>query len=273
MLLAISPCPNDTFLFDSWLHGKIASPITPKATLADIQQLNLWALQGVYPVTKISSVCFAKVTNAYTLLPVGAAIGPFGPKLIAKELFDLNELSTKTVAIPGKETTAYLLFRTLLPEPKNVIFCRYEEIVPLIASGKVDAGLIIHETRFTFQTAGYFELADLGVLFYERYKLPVPLGVVVAKKTVPKKQVAEVVEAMRASLASASISDFVLEQSQEKKLDIVKQHIEMYVTSETKEISEEGLAAIRVLFELGARHNLLPADCKSFMYHKYFEKN
>lgn len=254
--LAISNCPNDTFIFDAWIHGKIESALKPTVHFADIQQLNVWAQSAHFPVIKISSSCFTKISDFYRILPVGAAIGNFGPQLIAKAPFHLSELPSKRVAVPGLDTTACLLFRSLLPEVKELIPSRYDQIPSLVASGQVDAGVIIHETRFTYSDIGLVCLCDLGTLFFKAYSLPVPLGVIVAHKSLPKNIVDHVIESIRKSLLYAqknpqSSLDFVRKHSIEKDRTVIEQHIRTYVTDETVEISANGYRAIETLLASG----------------------
>lgn len=269
MKIAYSPCPNDTFLFDAWVHGKIASPITPEPVLADIQQLNSWAIAAMYPVTKVSTYMLGKITSDYSMLKTGAAICHAGPKIIAKKPFDLVDLPKMRLAIPGKETTAYLLLRTLCPAPKSILECRYDEIPHLLQIDACDAGLIIHETRFTFEAMGFTEIADLGTLFHERFGCPVPLGVVVARRDLASHIRKKIEEAMQESLAYArknplSSREYVLKMSQEKDASVVFEHIKTYVTDETYEVSKQGLESIKILFELAISQNLLEPKALNF---------
>jgi 1,4-dihydroxy-6-naphthoate synthase len=269
MKIAYSPCPNDTYIFDGWVHGKIPSSIKPEPILADIQQLNLWACSGRYPVTKVSTYTLGKITGHYTMLRAGAAICGAGPKLISKHPFTLSELGEKRVAVPGLDTTAYLLFCALCPKPKSVLVCRYDEITKMLESGACDAGLIIHETRFTFAQSGLRELADLGLLFFERFQLPLPLGVIVAKKELAKSQRLEIEESIAASISYAnanpsSSQEYILRTSQEKEVAVVQKHIKTFVTDETLRVSNQGCQAIKTLFELGIQNNLLSQESLSF---------
>lgn len=261
--LAISNCPNDTFVFDAWIHGKSAASIRPRVQFHDIQELNLLALQKQIDVVKVSAFAFGKLTKHFKLLPTGAAIGPYGPKVIAKKPFHLGELAEKTVAIPGFDTTAYLLLKTLCPEVKECISSRYDTCLNLVETGRADAALIIHETRFTFREKGFFEICDLGSLFYDRYRLPVPLGVVVIRNE--NEYHNETIDAMRHSLDFAqsnpdSAYDFMQKLSQEKDRDVILAHKTAYVTDETYEISKQGLQAIRTLLELAQTHALLEQE-------------
>ncbi len=262
MELAYSPCPNDTFIFDAWVHGKIPSPIKPLAAVADVQQLNAWAYQGTYPVTKISCFTFGKVAGKYLLLPSGATLGyNNGPKIIAKEPFSTSCLSKKRILVPGLDTTAYLLLRILCPEPLEIGVCRYDEIMEKIEAGDADCGLIIHETRFTFEAAGFFEICDLGKLFSSNFNCPVPLGVCVAKKEAYK----EAAKSLKASIQYAfehpqCSRRYVERMSQIKDEKIIAQHIETYVTNETLQLTEDGMKAIQTLFQLGVEQKLLPKE-------------
>lgn len=265
MKIAYSPCPNDTFAFDAWVHGKITSTIKPEPVLADIQQLNAWAYQALYPVTKVSCFTLGKITKEYAILPSGAAICNTGPKIIAKEPFLLSELSNKRILVPGLDTTAYLLLRTLCPEPKEIGVCRYDEIAPKLMAGSADCGLIIHETRFCFEQLGFVEICDLGDIFKNKFNCPIPLAVIVAKKEAYK----EAALALKASIRYAfdhpeSSQDYVQSMSQEKNIQIIRQHIQTYVTNDTLQISEEGMRAIHTLFELAVDQKLLPRESLSF---------
>ena len=165
MKIAFSPCPNDTYLFYAWIKGLVGQELAPHPILADIQQLNAWGMKKTFPLTKLSLHCFAKVVYTYQLLPIGFALGfNCGPKIIAKIPFHLSELSNKTIAIPGKETTAHLLLSRLSVQPKKKLFCLYHEINTLIEKGEADCGVIIHESRFTFQEAGFVEILTFNLV-------------------------------------------------------------------------------------------------------------
>lgn len=256
MQIAISPCPNDTFTFHALLHGLVSSSLAFDPVYADIQQLNQWALEGRYPLVKLSFGVLGKVLDEYILLNAGAAMGRgVGPKLIAKSAFPLEELSSKRVAIPGKDTTAHRLLSLLLPQPKEKVFCVYSDIVDMIGSGEVDAGLIIHETRFTFVDRGLVELADVGVLFENAYDCPVPLGGIAAKRSLGSNVLNQLTQGIQQSLAFAwehprASEDFVLKHSQEKDPAVVQQHIDLYVNEESTSLSNQAIAAIDTLLKL-----------------------
>ncbi len=255
MKIALSPCPNDTYLFHAWITGEVGEELPIEPYYADIQQLNEWALMRRYPLIKISISLYPEIEKDYELLPVGAALGfNCGPKLIAKTPFPPEEISQCRVAIPGLHTTAHFLLNRLLPPPKEKLFCLYHEVAALINAGVVDCGLIIHESRFTFAQAGLHEIVDLGSLWHQQTELPLPLGGLALSRSHPK---APIISILKASLAAAHRSPekalpFILHHSQEKDPHIVLQHIATYVTDETAQLSPRGQQAIHTLLG-GAR--------------------
>lgn len=271
MKIAYSPCPNDTFAFDAWVHKKIGSTIQPEPVLADIQQLNAWAYQGLYSVTKVSCFTLGKITNTYAMLPSGAAICNTGPKIVAKEPFLPAELANKRILVPGLDTTAYLLLRTLCPKPKEIGVCRYDEIAAKIQAGQADCGLIIHETRFCLEQLGFVEICDLGEIFKRNFDCLVPLGVVVAKKEAYKEAARALKESIRYAFDyPESSQDYVRLMSQEKDPKIIEQHIQTYVTNDTLQISQEGMRAIHTLFQLAVDQKLLPRESLKFYESDHF---
>lgn len=262
--IAISPCPNDTFTFHAWIHEKVFPELPVVPTMGDIQELNLWAKEGRFPLLKISFSCLGQILDQYVMLPVGAALGRgCGPKIIARKPCALEDLADMNVAIPGKDTTAHLLTQLLAPQPAQKTFCIYDEVLDLLKEGKVDAGVIIHETRFTYQDHGMVEVADLGEIWEETYASLIPLGCVVARRDLGEEMLSELTDAIRASLSyawdnpQASLS-YVLESSQEKDPDVVQSHIHLYVTEESLKLSEEGEASIERLFVEARKLGIMP---------------
>ena len=253
MKIAFSPCPNDTYLFYAWIKGLVGQELAPHPILADIQQLNAWGMKKTFPLTKLSLHCFAKVVYTYQLLPIGFALGfNCGPKIIAKIPFHLSELSNKTIAIPGKETTAHLLLSRLSVQPKKKLFCLYHEINTQIEKGEADCGVIIHESRFTFQEAGFVEIVDLGEVWHAQTHLPLPLGGIAMMRDVPDTIKRQIVNILRDSLAYAhsqpiSTHPFILQHSQEKDPTVIQKHINTYINSETEQLSTNGMRAIETL--------------------------
>ena len=270
--VGFSSCPNDTFIFDAWVHNKIDSKITAQPAIADVQELNQQAFFGRYPVTKLSTFCLGKVTDLYGLLPVGGAIGDnSGPKIVAYDAIDPKDFHMKTLAIPGFDTTAFLTFRVLFPEVKSIISCRYDEVAPMVLARKADLGLIIHETRFTYQKSGLVECADLGMEFYKRFQTPLPLGVIAASRSLDEATIQEVIRSITQSIAYAkkhpeSSQKFINDLSIEKNSSIIKQHIDLYVNQETEQLSQAGFEAIDMLFERARSLQLLDTSSKNFYF-------
>jgi 1,4-dihydroxy-6-naphthoate synthase len=257
MQVALSPCPNDTFLFHGWLTGQVGKDLPPYATFADIEQLNVWALAQKFPLIKLSMGCFAHVQDVYEFLPVGAALGfQCGPKMIALAYFPIEELANKTVAIPGRHTTAHLLLNYFFPQMQKKIFCRYDQITSLLVKGAADCGVIIHESRFTFAKQGFIEIVDLGELWHKQTQSPLPLGGLALLRTTPSTLKCRLIEILQESLTAAhrdpqKVLSFILSHSQEKDPAVVRQHIATYVTAETAHLSCTGQAAITRLLSKG----------------------
>ncbi len=270
--IAYSPCPNDTFLFHAWAAGLVGQeyPISP--ILADVQHLNEWALQGKYPVSKVSMHCLGYILDNYVLLPAGCALGySCGPKIIAAKDFDLNNIGDKRIAIPGRDTTAHLLCNILVDPSIEKHFCTYDQVPRMIRSGIVDCGIIIHETRFTFLDSGFVEIADLGELWENRYHLPLPLGGIVAKRSLGQETLNDLTNIIHASLKSAyqnpkSSHDYILMHSIEKEPDVIRKHIELYVNEDTSRLTEKGRAAIDKMLQLAREHDLIPPHNKDWLF-------
>lgn len=271
--LAISPCPNDTFAFHGWIHEKTPFTSPKKVILEDVQSLNQHALKGVFPVSKISFACLGKILDNYVALPAGAALGyGSGPKIIANTPFSPDEITKKKIAVPGKDTTAFLLLKVLFDiDDKNILFCPYEKINSLIKKGIADCGLIIHETRFTFRSEGFFEIADLGALWEKQVSLPLPLGCIVAKRSLGNKALETLTGAIHSSLDygwknRSSSYDYILNHSQEKNIDVIEKHINLYVNKESSQLSDIGIQAIDMLLCLGREKGLLPKFSENWLF-------
>ncbi|MDP1836625.1 MAG: 1,4-dihydroxy-6-naphthoate synthase [Chlamydiales bacterium] len=272
MPVAFSPCPNDTYIFHAWVSGLLGKdfPICP--VIADVQHLNEWAAKGKYPVTKASMNCLGHILDEYVLLPVGCAIGHSnGPKIIANKMFDLDRINEMRVAIPGADTTANLLFNVLIDPTVDKSYCHYDQVPRLVRSGIVDCGVIIHETRFTFQENGFVEIADLGQLWEGKYSLPLPLGGIVAKRSLGQEVLNDVTRTLQASLQYAmdrpdASLQYVLDHAIEKNRDVIRKHIELFVNQETLSISDRGRAAIAKLLELAREGDFLPACDKDWLF-------
>jgi len=191
---ACSPCPNDTCIFDALIHGKIPFSRKLQPHFYDIEQLNEFALQGRFDVMKVSTFTLGKITKEYQLLHSGAAVGKgVGPQIVSKDKIKIKECLT--IAIPGLQTTARLLLELVFPGTKNLVVMPYHMILNAITSGQVDAGVIIHESRFMTKEMG-LHVIDLGKLYEERFQCPIPLGVIVGKRSLGKELLQQVEKAI-----------------------------------------------------------------------------
>jgi 1,4-dihydroxy-6-naphthoate synthase len=245
-----SPCPNDTFLFYAFSNGKIPFSQSVNTNMEDIQTLNELALAGKPDIGKISFSILSQLESEYVLLPVGAALGfGNGPKLVAKEIFPLADLTTKRVAIPGKTTTAAYLFRLLLPPCAQMVVMPYQEILPAIVRGEVDAGVVIHEARFILSTYGCIDIVDLGAVWEKKTQGPIPLGGLVARRSLGTELIAEITTALQNSLAYAKayteeVWPYLETYSQEKERHVIQQHLDLYVNHYTEALDETAIRSI-----------------------------
>lgn len=271
MRIAYSPCPNDTFVFHAWAHGLIPGAPALDVTYADIDVTNYLALQGEGPeVLKISYAALPWVLDDYALLPCGGALGRgCGPLVLTRGLAadprDPAQLTGKRVAVPSERSTAYLLFR--LWAAKNVpggigeiVVMPFHEIMPAVRDGKIDAGLVIHEARFTYGQYGLTMLEDMGSWWESDTGLPIPLGAIIARRGLDTNAIAGWI---RASVDYAwthpeASRDYVREHAQEMDDDVAKQHIALYVNSFTADLGEAGYAAIETLLRRAMQEKLVP---------------
>ena len=270
-----SPCPNDTFAFWGAVHGGLSATLSLEPVLADIEALNERAVAGAdpLPVTKLSLPALARVLDDYAVLPSGSALGfGCGPLLVCRDdasLRSLAELGAARVAIPGRHTTAFLLLATSGPAPREVVPMRFDQVMPAVERGDVDAGLIIHESRFTYREHGLRELADLGVLWETATGGPLPLGVIAARRDLPAASFTAIGALLRASVELAwaepwRAQSFVRAHSQELSDDVCARHIGLYVNEFTADLGPRGRAAIERLLRRGRAAGLLPAGPSPF---------
>ena len=259
--LGFSPCPNDTFIFDALVNHKIDTKgYEFKLHLEDVQTLNEWALQEKLPISKISYGVWPLVKNNYHLLSAGGALGKgVGPLLIYKHNPERNadegkpNQSTMRVAVPGINTTAHLLFSLAFPTVRNKKFLVFNEIEDAVLSGKVDAGVIIHENRFTYAEKGLSKWMDLGTYFEETFNAPIPLGGIIARKDMPLEEVQLLDSLIKESVAYAFknsydiLPEFVKCHSQEMSEQVMRQHIDLYVNDFSMDMGEAGKTAIAQL--------------------------
>ena len=249
--LAYSPCPNDTFIFHAIAEGKVASGgLEFDIRLADIEALNELAATGAADVVKVSYAAYGHIANDYVLLRSGGALGRgVGPLIVARDPH--LDLAGTRVAIPGGRTTANLLLR-LLRTDLELVEMRYDQIMPAVADGRVAAGLIIHESRFTYMDHGLHSLLDLGAWWEDEVGHLVPLGAIVAKRSLGPEVHAALTELIRTSLLHAtadpaSAGDYVARHAQEMSPDVRQRHIDLYVNEYSLDVGSEGEAAVREL--------------------------
>jgi 1,4-dihydroxy-6-naphthoate synthase len=253
-----SPCPNDTFAFHALAFGLVRAPFTVRPVLLDIEELNRRAHAGEFDLTKLSVGAFAAVGEKYRLLRSGAALGEgVGPLVVARTATTLARAVSGRVAIPGKETTAYRLLRLAAPTLGEVVEMRYDRILRAVETGEVDAGLIIHESRFTYRDHGLEKVVDLGDWWEGETKLPVPLAGICARTDLPDETVAAAERAIRDSVQYAfehpdASRDYVQAHAQEMAPEVQRQHIALYVNRYSLDVGDAGLAAIERLVGAGA---------------------
>jgi 1,4-dihydroxy-6-naphthoate synthase len=261
--LAVSPCPNDTFVFHALVHGLIPGAPDVDLTFADVDVTNTAAQRGEFDLVKVSYAALPWLLDDYELLPAGGALGRgCGPLVLART--PRPDLTGATVAVPGDRTTAYLLFRLWSADrpPARIEVVPFHQIMPGVAEGRYDAGLVIHEARFTYPRYGLTALADLGEWWESDTGLPIPLGAILAKRGVVDP--AEATEWIRTSVSMAwadpdASRDFILANAQEMEPDVVQQHIRLYVNEFTLELGPDGFAAADALLGRAAAAGLTPA--------------
>lgn len=245
-----SPCPNDTFAFHALAHGLVDAPFTVTPVLLDIEELNRRAHDGAFDLTKLSVGAFAGVGDRYRLLRSGAALGKgVGPLVVTRTPQSLAEAVAGRVAIPGRESTAFRLLRLAAPALGEVVEMRYDRILRAVADGEVDAGLIIHESRFTYADHGLVKAIDLGEWWEHDTGLPVPLAGICARADLDAETVAAAERAIRASVQYAfdhpeASREYVRAHSQEMSDAVCDAHIALYVNERSLDVGEEGVRAI-----------------------------
>lgn len=267
--LAISPCPNDTFVFHALVHGLVPGAPPVEVTYADVDVTNTAAERGAYDLVKVSYAALPWLLDDYHLLPCGGALGRgCGPLVLTRgdrhgPDGDPADLTGATVAVPGDRTTAYLLFRLWSAQrpPARIEVVPFHEIMPGVAAGRYDAGLVIHEARFTYPRYGLTALVDLGEWWEADTGLPIPLGAILARRGAVDPDAAAdwIRQSVRRAWADPAASrDYVLRHAQEMERDVVDRHIALYVNEFTAELGEEGWAAVDALLGRAAAAGLTP---------------
>jgi 1,4-dihydroxy-6-naphthoate synthase len=264
--LGYSPCPNDTYIFYALTHNKLALQGIELASplLEDVETLNLWAMSKKLDITKLSFHALGHVLDEYCVLSAGAALGRgCGPLLVAKQGFDPDNLKNAKIAIPGRLTTASLLFRMYAPSSSDLIEFRFDTIMDAVINGDVDAGVIIHESRFTYADQGLVCLQDLGQWWEETSGYPIPLGCIAAKRSLGKDRIKQIDQAIHDSIIWADkhpneCLPYIQQYAQEMDKEVMQSHIGLYVNDYSKDLGSEGLSAIESFLKLGREAGILP---------------
>ena len=265
LTLGFSTCPNDTFIFDAMINKRIDTEgLRSELHLADVEELNLLAFSSSLDITKVSYHAFAYLTAAYQLLTAGSALGfGNGPLLISKYKIYPDELDGLKIAIPGKYTTANLLLSIAYPKLRQKKEYLFSDIEEVILSGEADAGVIIHENRFTYQSKGLLKIVDLGEYWEEQTGLPIPLGGIIIKRSLPREIILKVNRVLGRSVRYALENPndslpFVKKHAQAMDESVMRSHIELYVNDFSVDLGVKGREAITALFNKSVEKSLFP---------------
>lgn len=266
LTLGFSPCPNDTFIFHALVKNLVEAPgISFRERLEDVETLNGLALSGELDVTKVSFHLLGHIRNDYALLPAGAALGRgCGPLLVAKRGSSPEGLRGKPVALPGRYTTAALLLRLFDPSLGNLVYMPFHEIMPAVVRGDVAAGVIIHESRFTFAQYGLAKIVDLGEWWEKDSGCAIPLGGIVAKRSLGTEIMRAAGAAIRASIEHAhanpvSAGEYIRAHSQEMSDEVCAAHIGLYVNDFSLDLGNEGKNAVKTLLARAESSGIIPS--------------
>jgi 1,4-dihydroxy-6-naphthoate synthase len=263
--LGYSPCPNDTYIFYALTHNRVTIPGHMIAErLEDVETLNQLALNSLLDLTKISYHAFGHLRDRYALLYSGGALGRgCGPMVISPTPGDMNDLRGKRVAVPGKLTTANLLLQLYGTGFEDLLILPFDQIMTAIKRGEAEAGVIIHESRFTYQQAGFYEVLDLGTWWEEDSGLPIPLGGILARRDLSIETIQRVDQAIRESLEYArqhpqEPRSYIKDHAQELDDQVIDAHINLYVNDFSLDLGEEGILAVETLLHRAEARGLIP---------------
>lgn len=267
--LGYSPCPNDTFIFYAMTHGKVDTDnLNFSEVLLDVEALNQKALKAELDVTKISYHAFGHLRDTYCLLRSGGALGRgCGPLLISKNYQSIEELHNKKIAIPGKLTTAYMLLQLYDPafhfNPSRILIMPFDKIIQAVATGEADAGLIIHESRFTYPSYGLMQVMDLGEWWEGESGLPIPLGGIIAKRSLGRELINRIDSIMKSSVEYAfqnkrEPEQYIKRHSQELSDEVINQHVNLYVNDFSVDVGMEGINAVNTFFSRAEASGIIP---------------
>jgi len=265
LTLGFSTCPNDTYIFDAMVHGRIDTEgIEFELIMSDVEELNRYAFSGGIDITKISYHAYAYIADSYLLLNSGSALGfKNGPLLISKYKVFPDEINNLKIAIPGKYTTANLLLSIAYPDHKNKKEYLFSDIEDVVLSSEMDAGLIIHENRFTYQQKGLKKVADLGEFWETKTKMAIPLGGIVVNRKLPVEVQHKVDRIMKRSVEFAFENPkvsypFVKHHAQSMDDTVMASHIELYVNEFTRELGIDGRKAVETLYKEATTLGVIP---------------
>ena len=262
LTLGFSPCPNDTYVFHALVHGLVAPDMHWNVRLEDVEALNRAVLEGALDVSKISYHAYLHVRDEYAMLPSGGALGRgVGPLVVTRG--PRTDLHGAVIATPGGLTTANLLLALWRPEGAQTVELRYDRIMAAVAAGEADAGLIIHESRFTYHEHGLHRHEDLGAWWERETGRPIPLGGIAIRRELGEDVAMRVARGIRDSLAHArarpgASAAYVARHAQEMSEDVRAKHIELYVNDFSEDVGAEGRAAVAELFRRARSRGLVP---------------
>ena len=266
--LGYSPCPNDTFIFYGLIHSKVPCPgVEFVEQLEDVETLNQLALKGQLDLTKISYHAFGHLREDYVLLHSGGALGRgCGPLVISREATTMAQLRGKKIAIPGRLTTANLLLQLYSDGYEDILVLPFDKIMGAIEQGKANAGVIIHESRFTYQQHGLEKILDLGEWWETESGYPIPLGGILAKRTLGTNLIQQIDDALNQSIKYAYAhpqepQTYIKQHAQELDDDVIRNHIELYVNNFSLDLGKEGVEAVNCLLSRAEERGIIPV-CK-----------
>ncbi len=270
LTLAYSPCPNDTYIFAAWANGLLEGAPEVRVSLEDVENLNNSALKADYCLTKVSYGAIPLLMQDYRILRSGGALGrSCGPLLVARpgSGAQLEDFADKIIAIPGEMTTAFMLLRLAMRSRPQTVQMRFDQIVDAVRGGTIDAGLIIHESRFTFQESGLVEIVDLGNWWERQTRMPIPLGAILIRNDLDDDEAQVAGQTIRQSLQYArehesEVMKYVHEHATEMNEDVMRKHIDLYVNEYSEDLGESGIAAVRELFRRAQEARIIPVTAE-----------
>lgn len=268
--LGYSPCPNDTFIFYALVHGKVPlKGLTLRERLEDVETLNRMAFREELDISKVSYHAFGHLQDRYALLRSGGALGKgCGPLLVGRAgnaAMPVTDLTQQRIAVPGEFTTASLLLRLYEPKAHDITILPFDQILQAVRQGSVDVGLIIHESRFTYQNFGLRKILDLGDWWEQYSGYPIPLGGIMLKRTLGKDVASRIEDALRQSIRYTQAhpeeaKSYIRTHAQEMDDSVTAQHINLYVNEYSLDVGQDGDKAIRFLLAEAETKGIIPAS-------------